>query len=188
MVYRELYLIRGLVLTKQQIGRQKYLRDLELFFEDDLINQNPTSFVTNSDELNPQVLNLYAFPGCSENTEQFILGEVVSTYYHRKVSCDKCERWEDGKIMSLCDECIGTTDNGTYDTDAILEGPVECPCEHVCYFCGHDNREVVDKCKRCWFDMEECGGGHLSGDLLSRQLRERECKFYYMLDDCTCCT
>ena len=65
-------------------------------------------------------INLYRFPCCSYlNGELFIIGMEMHKYYRSPIRCNDCETY------SVCDRCIGHTNNGYYDVNSIFENPTE---------------------------------------------------------------
>lgn len=101
----------------------------------------------------------------------------------------------------VCNECLGTTNNGTYDVDKILNSVVECPNEHICHYCKNDNRCVYEECKRCGSAPLKLTPGQKdhrdeynlinpSELCIARNKVDstKQIKYYYMLDDCLSCT
>ena len=141
MVYSELYFIRGIILTVAQLKEicENFLGEdvskLDYYEIRGALNE-----VLDDNQLRYQhgcTLELFQFfhqkdinsPDCL-----FILGVKLHTYYHRTVRCENCKKY------SLCDKCIGYTNNGYYDVDAISKGPVSTSNRDVCLMCYHDNR------------------------------------------------
>ena len=85
----------------------------------------------------PEVANgviVHSFPCCSKsNGKKYILGTSLHKYYRKITRCDKCSEY------SVCDTCIGQTNNGHYDVRAIYSGPAEANIRHICLHCFHDN-------------------------------------------------
>lgn len=81
-------------------------------------------------------ITVFQFPCCSKNNGvKYIIGESLHKYYRKHTRCDKCEKY------TVCDTCIGQTNNGYYDVDAIFSGPVEANIHHICLHCFADNKK-----------------------------------------------
>lgn len=179
MVFVKLYLVCGIQLDRETV-LNKFEDEIE-FITDDIMPSHT--------QINDLVL--LGFPCCSElNSEQFIFGTIVSTYYRRYTTCNNDTRSQDGHVLSVCDECIKMTDNGAYDVDKILNTVVECPKDQVCPICYHDNKEIVDVCKRCNQTIEQWNfqDYYLRKEMSEYDLDTYPIKYYYMLNDCLSCT
>lgn len=93
-----------------------------------------------------------------EDAEQlgyYLAGIPLHTYWRRVgMHSDKCDHRHCGghgeesdadknatpDYYTLCDTCIGTTDNGVYDVGAMIERPAEVNLRHVCLRCYADDR------------------------------------------------
>lgn len=146
MVYTTLDLILGFVMTKEELIE---LLDLtpkpssndtdgeELFVDEDGNTYSDIHFDVLFTETFGHKLQLYKFVCCSESAYKlFIIGFQMHRYYRKPIKCEKCfdKCW-------LCDKCIGHTNNGFYDVDAISNRPVEANIRHICPWCFHDNKK-----------------------------------------------
>ena len=140
MVYTTLSIVYGHIVDK------KYLEDyLGVEFDDDY----PEKDWIESPNCDNYILNIFRYPCCSKIAgKHFIIGHEVHQYYHKKASCDNC-----GKYTS-CDTCIGTTTNGVYDVDKILNEVIEVDPKHICQHCYHDNKQNFMSCNLCGYDKK----------------------------------
>lgn len=120
MVYTELTIVIGAVVS---------FEDLKNIFE----VEDPYELDSIHDELNDK-MELLSFNCCSKSANKlFIIGYTLHTYYRNYVRCEDCGE------RTVCDKCIGHTNNGYYDVQSILDGPTEVPIRNVCFNCFADN-------------------------------------------------
>ena len=133
MVYTTLKVVLGFVINKAEL-----LELLEMKGEDD--NLREYDIVKLFDDLDyGKNINLYRFPCCSESSnELFIIGIERHKYYRQPVRCHDCQQY------TVCDRCIGHTNNGYYDVCAIFQRPIEVNVRHVCPWCFHDNKQDLN--------------------------------------------
>jgi len=130
MVYTTLEVVLGFVISKDELVK---LLELELEEEgDDVLDYDIEKLF---DELDyGREVKLYSFPCCSDSRGQlFIIGRSVHKYYRKPIRCDDCGKY------TVCDRCIGHTNNGYYDVCAIVDKPIEVNVKHICPWCFHDN-------------------------------------------------
>jgi hypothetical protein len=153
-------------------------------------------------------IKVYGFSCCSSISEtQIILGVELSKYYRTKIRCRDCG------TNTCCDTCIGMTSNGYYDVDKIHNKPVTVNLDHMCLYCGFDNKtdmcfkndegkEIRIPCKNCFRARQHKSDSKLTSlkynnnaefndikkitKLLKSDLLEPA--VYYMIDDCLSCT
>lgn len=200
MVYTELLIIKGIVLTREQILKvlpKDLNEDCDLYdeFYDHVIDGWEQNLKGQPG------LRLFGFPRCSASAgELFILGYVAHTYYRRFEMCKFCED------HSVCDFCIGKTTGGYRNVDAIFEAPVEIKSERICRNCKSDQVESYETragetgrvCKLCNFVQSNVKeeGRYPSGytqtlvkflETLGMEITTNP-GYFYMLDDCLSCT
>lgn len=125
MVYTELIIVAGIVVNKNEISPEADYVGIEI---------DEDGYVQNT-EFNDKRMEVFSFPCCSKSqNEKYIIGFKLHTYYHKVVKCGDCDR------NSCCDTCIGETNNGNYDVEKILDGPVEVNIRHLCLYCFSDNK------------------------------------------------
>ncbi len=136
MVYTQLSIVLGVVIPfdyVKSIIDHKKLKDIEekfvvmRFADEDVLKD---CFKGKND------MHLFNFPCCSESgDDKFILGYEVHKYYRKLIKCENCKEY------SVCDKCIGYTNNGYYDVNKILNEPIEVNIRHMCLYCYSDNRK-----------------------------------------------
>jgi len=130
MVYTTLEIIQGFVISKAELTKLLELEDEE---DDDDIEQIFDDLGYNKN------INLYSFPCCSQSRGKlFIIGRSMHKYYRQPVKCNDCKEY------TVCDRCIGHTNNGYYDVCAIVERPIEVNIRHICPWCFHDNKQDLN--------------------------------------------
>ena len=135
MVYTTVRVVLGFVINKTELLE---LLEIEMEGEDDnLMNYDIEKLF--DDMGYDKNINLYRFPCCSESSDKlFIIGIERHKYYRQPVRCDDCKEY------TVCDRCIGHTNNGYYDVCAIFEKPIEVNVRHVCPWCFHDNKQDLN--------------------------------------------
>ena len=125
MVYTEVIIVLGIKLTEEEA------HDL---FE---ITEEDYPVVRTKLLRCRKYVKIFEIPNEHEDgPRKYILGLKVHKYYHKVgFRCDKCEKY------SLCDNCIGQTNNGVYDVRAMVTDSVEVNLRHVCLNCFADNKK-----------------------------------------------
>lgn len=119
MVYTQLHIVVGSVLT---------YADLERIFD----IEDP--YAINDIDLDAP-MEIFPFSCCSDSaTKLFIIGYKLHTYYRNHIRCDDCGE------HTVCNKCIGHTNNGYYDVKTILNEPTEVNIRNVCVECWADNK------------------------------------------------
>jgi len=205
MVYTKLFIVSGLLLSKEQIITALETvaeEELKAIAEEDLEEALPELFREHLVRANPELWmkhcgghypKLYSFPCCSESSGKwFVLGFKVHAYYRKHVHCGGCPE------NAVCDMCIGETNNGWYDIDAIFNRPTRILREKICWLCNSDQVEVNHRCKLCFINNPEARQNMLSHS--EKKLDRFAKEFldfmpgtyaiapYYMVDDCLSCT
>nr|QBK86397.1 MAG: hypothetical protein LCMAC102_01920 [Marseillevirus LCMAC102] len=174
MVYTQLNIVAGVILTKEEKNK----------IEEELDKSS--------------ILQFHGPMGgcCIKKRKMHLFGVCVHTYYRYHQRCENCEKY------TVCDECIGQTNNGHYDVLTIAESDVKVERRHLCPCCFSDNKSDYDRCKTCNSKFDETPRSfdkwltnvsyfHLLGELLKdleigRSLTDFD--FYYSVDDCLSCT
>jgi len=115
-----------------------------------------------SEKYKKKGLKVYRYPCCSDlSYKGFIIGKPLKsferTYPHGNEDCNKCERY------TMCPSCLGTTTNGYYDVDHILNNHVTTETEEI-------DPEMSAKIAKILF------------------VKPENLKVYVTLDDCLSCT
>jgi hypothetical protein len=127
MVYFTFELFAGIVVTKEELIEKGVTFD-----EDNDMNREQQIIHSASGS----GLSIYTFPCCSKSRAKiYIIGRKVHVYYRKYTKCGQCDKY------SVCDTCIGETNNGNYNVDKILDEPVKVNMNHICYYCFSDNRK-----------------------------------------------
>ncbi len=119
MVYTQLYIV---------LGAEISFKDMKKFFG-----------IKHHDEVYDIVLGsdmeIFKFKCCSKiSKKKYIIGFKMHTYYRNFIKCEECDEY------TVCDKCIGHTNNGYYDVVKILNELTEINSRHVCLRCYADNR------------------------------------------------
>ena len=135
MVYTQVEIILGVVIMLDDLKKiiMKEVDDNKLIDElmDYCREYGVKEFPRNS--------QLYDYRCCSKSKGKlFILGYPIHTYYRKKIRCSNCEEY------SVCNDCIGQTNNGYYDVEKILDGPNEVNIRNVCLYCYADNKQDLN--------------------------------------------
>jgi hypothetical protein len=199
MVYTELYIVAGILFSKDQIiqalkvakvnfdeNDEDSLLELKDIFYENLIRPHEQY---GAKAVGPN-LRIFGFPCCSDSLNKFyILGYVIHTYYRRHVQCKDCGE------HSVCDLCIGETNNGWYDVDTIANKPSHVPADRMCCFCGSDQVEANHRCKLCFRkNLErrehyvEASVKRFAHSILHLDAGDCIVSNYLMLNDCLSCT
>ena len=113
MVYSTVSIVLGAVLTKEELETL----DFDEVGETLLCRKN---------------VEIFRVP---HNEDLYIIGLQMHVYYHKTgLKCGSCPK------HSLCDSCIGQTNNGYYDVRSMNDRAVEVNLRHVCLFCFSDNK------------------------------------------------
>lgn len=195
MVYKKVMIIKGYLLTPKKtmellhyIGRK--------FNKPEYLQANyldPHSLSDLNHELNDFIsrfnfIKLYG-PRCCSGVKDYIIGFEVRSYSRIFVKCTShCDEY------TCCDKCIGLTSNGYYDVDNILQNYVQLDDDHVCKWCYDDTKENISEsnmlCEKC--SKWDKKGRHLFSEFLDSRIKDwfddKECHYYYLLDDCLSCT
>lgn len=126
MVYTTVEIVLGVIMSREELEKIVDL-DEDGYVEDPVLDTIRGVYS----------VRIYMYPCCSEaRGEQYLIGVPLHTYYRKHgVRCGDCEEY------SVCDMCIGITNNGFYDVCAIHNGPVEVPLRHICQHCFADNKK-----------------------------------------------
>jgi len=194
MVYSNLYIVNGILLTLNHIetiiGRKLEEDEDAADAVHDMIKK---SKLYQKRMYGCATIRLYNFPCCSaSNGKWFLLGIEAHQYYRKTLHCANCEDY------SVCDICIGETSGGVYDVEAISQGPVEVPADKLCERCYSDKVNAFRRCDTCFMrqrpkveNSKPPTYGH-SYDILRLAkefgLSNTETHHYYMVDDCLSCT
>jgi len=215
MVYTEVQIVVGYPVTAPQLkalfhqaefdwdeSRDDWLDILQRFFHEQflipyykgnipLCGKEPT-------------ITVISYPSCSELSEKvYIIGKVFRTYTRQhNIRCGKCEE------HSCCDNCLGQTENGVYPVEKFLNTVALVDRDRLCGKCKHESLPVNNdrdlthqRCTKCFVDQEN-SMIHLSSytDQIQRIIMSTKfsfsdhapvgngANFYYMVDDCFCCT
>lgn len=198
MVYFILDIILGVAVTREEIETICDVDDSG-FVEDSVLD----TLLCRKD------VEVCQFSCCSKsNGKLYLIGIRMHRYYRKSTRCENCPNY------CVCDTCIGQTNNGHYDVEAILDGPTEANLRHVCLHCFADNREDLGApkedssavgpqgmpCKTCGLKPDDrfTPTKKLTRLHYHEQLKalfkkyevtkNKEIKFYYMVDDCLSCT
>lgn len=129
MVYTTLKVVLGFIITNEELIQ---LLDLKL-------GENESHFDYDIENLFNDLgydrkIELYSFPCCSESRGKlFLINITMHKYYRKMIKCEKCKEY------TVCDSCIGYTNNGYYDVDTIFNKPTEINVRQICPWCFHDN-------------------------------------------------
>lgn len=181
MVYHQLFIVKGVVVTVEELRtfllkHDEEAKDLEVY---DLISLYEESDI----KFQGQSIDIFPFPCCSENNNKLFIIEVkVHTYYRKHVKCYQCDE------NSVCDYCIGETNNGQYDVQAILDGPVSIVPSTVCDSCGADNKGPFKKCNVCYRNYKESTMYLKFPTDISVLVDGKDVGYYVVIDDCLSCT
>lgn len=189
MVYSRIFIIHGIVLTREQvIARLELSEDLEVLNGTDMTTRFYDDIIDGYENLQgTRGLRLFSFPCCSENADKlYILGYEENCFYRKYVLCREC------KDYSVCNRCIGETSRGWYDVDSIFEGPVLIPEEKICEKCHFDSVEN-GRCRNCNWENTRRSNQYRSKYILNfakKMELEHDAGpgYYYMIDDCLSCT
>ena len=183
MVFTELYIIKGVIVTKEQVRAFVFSKIPDYQEEDDetLPELIGTANSILEKEKYPGVFpRFFDFPCCSKlNDVKAIYGWKAKSYHRRMHRCKNCDKY------SVCDKCICSTENGFYDVNKIIDEPVEVNPKHLCENCDHDHRyENFMFCSVC---------GTEESDIERKSNYQFEqfpgpVKYYYCLNDCLSCT
>lgn len=134
-------------------------------------------------------IRLFSWPCCTKISDVYFLGVITKKYNRLRVRCNKCEKY------SLCDTCIGQTENGFFDVSKILNTVFIVDDSHICQWCFNDKKEDVQQCKFCNYDKLIKAGMYLRQHNFRDERLEKwfndsklPTNFIYMLDDCLSCT
>ena len=126
MVYTQLWIVYGVELDAKEVFSIFAPEKTELD-EDEQLNELCTKMHKD--------VEAFRFPCCSDSSnKKIILGVKMHTYYRKYIRCDNCE------THSVCDTCIGNTNNGLYDVDKIFSDSAKCNPRHICQNCNADNK------------------------------------------------
>ena len=180
MVYTQINLIRGFVATAEDLAKYRIGEEEDQSYD-----------------LKNEFVSVFSFGCCSKSRGKlFIAGMSRRIYVRVKAGCGKiidpqsAYKWFCGVQRLVCDTCIGETDNGNYDVQAILDGPVVAPDEHICPNCYEDNRTTFEVCRRCRYPKTD------EHERMDNQIKQvikdmggnPPIHYFYMLDDCLSCT
>jgi len=201
MVYKKLKVVLGVVVNRSELEgilkkNGNSWADNEEFEE--IINEDLENYYSNGFKWRAKI---YSFPCCSTiKSEQFIICESVHTYYHKRSRCNDC------KIYTVCEKCIGCTNNGFYDVEKILNEPTKVNISHICLNCFHDNRQDMNvpvnvgdhsvpnegrECDVCGIKtVHNRDSRHMlaHNHKYERLSRYGQVDLYYIIDDCLYCT
>lgn len=85
------------------------------------------------------------YPSCCSEVrhKKYFIGICVKAYDRLYVKCNNnCTNF------AYCDDCIGQTENGSYNVHEIFDNITEINPENICKWCNNDNKEY-GKCKFC---------------------------------------
>lgn len=92
---------------------------------------------------------------------------------------------------TVCDECLGTTNNGQYDIVDIFDNVIEVNPDFVCHNCGNDNRIPYTFCKVCNLkrSIRKYEPSYSVKEARKHmKLADKKIAYYYVVDDCLSCT
>ena len=165
MVYAELWILEGVVITKAQVGEFLFVDTNSDIFWETLEYYNQTH----------KYLYFFSFPCCSPiRNEFFIFGRKVHTYYRRSISCIDCQ--------SDCNHFIGETNAGNYDVHNILSNSVQIPFQKICISCYSDQVQN-GRCSVCFY-RKEIDMPRLHA---YEEFPDSFIEFFYMINDCLSC-
>lgn len=180
MVFTELYIIKGVIVTKEQVRAFVFSKIPDYKEEDD---ETLLEFIGTANDIlakERQLCRFFNFPCCSKlNDDKAIFGWKVKSYHRRLHRCKNCNKY------SVCYKCIWSTENGFYDVNKIIDEPVEVNPKHLCKNCDHDHRyENFMFCSIC--GTEESDNDRIKS--VEFVQFPGEIKYYYCLNDCLSCT
>lgn len=126
-------------------------------------------------------------PAPGVDTPLFMVGLPLKSYYRVKVKCADCG------VHTVCDKCLGTTENGFYDLVRISKELVSLPEDDICANCNHHQRRDAlgsKVCQVCHYDLSN-GHKYKPSDLKSEfpvTTKNEQCGYYLVADDCLSCT
>ena len=180
MVFTQLEILQGYIVTveaiKKFLEKATDINDEDFYF--DVVD------VFNKTVAKTLGLKLYIFPCCSKNQGKlYYLGNIVKKYKRKLHRCEDCTKY------SVCDSCIGSTSNGFYDVDKIINEPVKVDWNNLCMYCYHDHRYpnfvFCNECGR----KQETPHTYIPPVFDLKQLTgDQEAVFYYRVNDCLSCT
>lgn len=144
MVFTTLDLVLGFTTSKEELIKLLNLpqgAELDEYFLTDIL-QN--LFKDRSGGRSQ--IAVHQFVCCSKSQgEIYVVGFPLHKYYRQVTHCEKCPG-----PRTVCDDCIGMTNNGHYDIQDIADGPVKGNIRHICLNCFHDNkRDLMSPQETC---------------------------------------
>jgi len=119
MVYTKLFIVVGVIVSKSEIKSM-----LKITNTDDI----PYYYIHDD-------IEIFRFQCCSDSSnKKFLIGIKLHTYYRKYINCNNCG------ANSVCDKCIGYTNNGYYDVQTILNQPTKVNIRNVCMNCYADTK------------------------------------------------
>jgi hypothetical protein len=206
MGYSKLYLIWGVRINATDLGnfintiRERHKKSV-IEFSDPPTRSELSVVIDEFNELIDRYCDLKVYPPlCCSKSKKYIVGHKLNTYRFMRVSCDDCNTMvfpyngsETKRVLTYCNRCFNSTNNGSYDIKKIFKHSLRVPSERICKWCFGDNKEVItNKCKFCDAkDFERIGA---TKSVLQFDLRIAELMacfdpgFYYMVNDCIYCS
>ncbi len=183
MVYNKVHLVVGVVVNIDFAMKCLNIYDEDVFLNDIYYG---TPLVFKDPENNLDIM-LYKYACCSEiGYENYVIGIMVKSWERTNVSCDKCEGFY------ACNTCLGTTDNGYYDVEMILNDVVTVPSDNVCYHCWRDNGNNIQKCIECGqvpqIKFEDTCIVKALHNFIESNSIDGEVSIICMINDCLSCT
>lgn len=204
MVFTQLMVIKGYLLSQNDVFDfvrflQKNMKSIRhqyefLRMDIDKIDDKDDWFMSYIPNINDFIsrfkgIQLFTSPCCSDVAcKSFILGNKIKSYDRLNAKCNNCP-----SPHTLCDNCLGQTENGFYDVTKIFDKITQINEFHVCKYCNNDKRGDSENCKFCnWRSIIDKNISLSPTDNKDIRLKDwisnRTANYYYMLDDCLSCS
>ena len=201
MVWDKIYVVKGVKMPRRTLAT-KICGFTESEYDEWTEEEQITTIYCDRAELWDQ--QIFNKPHCY-NLQEYVVGYIVSTIYRKRAKChhkEDCVDEDTCRCRCYLDGCTlqyNSTDQGVYDASALQDDYIECPLEHLCPGCQYDTKTVEDVvCPRCCFKYDKnkqfCPMKYSpqcvsEGELVDLdKMFELPIAYYYILNDCVCCS